>query len=147
MEFVTQLLPAYEVSEHTHHMVPILIVVTSAIAIGGIVVAYVLYHKRLRRNPKIEASLPYRVLSNQYYIPILYEKAISKPYAELSDIAWKEIDMQVVDATVDGIAKLVEESGDETRKMQTGNLSDYLKWMAAGAIILAVLAIVAVVKS
>ncbi|WP_457602815.1 NADH-quinone oxidoreductase subunit L [Nitratifractor sp.] len=147
MEFVTHLLPAYEVSEHTHHMVPILILVTSAIAIGGIVVAYVLYHKRLRRNPKIEASLPYRVLSNQYYIPILYEKAISKPYAELSDIAWKEIDMQVVDATVDGIAKLVEESGDETRKMQTGNLSDYLKWMAAGAIILAVLAIVAVVKS
>ncbi|WP_292664154.1 NADH-quinone oxidoreductase subunit L [Nitratifractor sp.] len=147
MEFVTGLLPAYEVSEHTHHMVPILIAVTSAIAIGGIVVAYVLYHKRLRRNPKIEASLPYRILSNQYYIPILYEKAISKPYAELSDIAWKEIDMQVVDATVDGIAKLVEESGDESRKMQTGNLSDYLKWMAAGAIILAVLAVVAVVKS
>jgi hypothetical protein len=30
--------------------------------------------------------------------------------------------------------------------MQTGNLSDYLKWMAAGAILLAVLAIFAAMK-
>jgi NADH-quinone oxidoreductase subunit L len=146
MEFVTQLLPAYEMSEHTHHMVWILIAVTMAIALGGIAVAYVLYAKRLKRNEKIERSLPYRVLSNQYYIPILYEKVFSKPYAELSDIAWKEIDLQVVDATVDGIAHVVEESGDGARKMQTGNLSDYLKWMAAGAILLAILAVFTALK-
>ncbi|WP_457607219.1 NADH-quinone oxidoreductase subunit L [Nitratifractor sp.] len=146
MAFVTRLLPAYEMSEHTHHMVPVLIAVTTAIAVGGIVVAFLMYSKRLKRNEKIEKSLPYRILSNQYYIPIFYEKAFAKPYAELSDIAWKEIDMQVVDATVDGIAKIVEESGDETRKMQTGNLSDYLKWMAAGVVILAVLALIAAMK-
>jgi NADH-quinone oxidoreductase subunit L len=146
MEFVTQLLPAYEMSEHTHHMVWVLIAVTMAIALGGIAVAYVLYAKRLKRNEKIERSLPYRVLSNQYYIPVLYEKVFSKPYAELSDIAWKEIDLQVVDATVDGIAHVVEESGDGARKMQTGNLSDYLKWMAAGAILLAILAVFTAMK-
>ncbi len=142
MAFVTRLLPAYEMSEHTEHMVWILIIVTMAIAIGGIVVAYIMYAKRLRRNERIEQSLPYRILSNQYYIPIFYEKAFAKPYAELSDIAWKEIDQQVVDATVDGIARVIEETGDGTRRMQTGNLSDYLKWMAAGALILAVLAII-----
>jgi len=146
MAFVTRLLPAYEMSEHTHHMVWILTVVTLAIAIGGIAVAYVMYAKRLRRNERIEQSLPYRILSNQYYIPIFYEKVFAKPYAELSDIAWKEIDQQVVDATVDGIAHLIEETGDGTRRMQTGNLSDYLKWMAAGALILAALAIVVVMN-
>ncbi|WP_292658241.1 NADH-quinone oxidoreductase subunit L [Nitratifractor sp.] len=139
--FVTRFLPAYEMSEHTEHMVWILTVVTLAIALGGIALAYIMYAKRLRRNEKIEQSLPYRILSNQYYIPIFYEKAFAKPYAELSDIAWKEIDQQVVDATVDGIAHIIEETGDGTRRMQTGNLSDYLKWMAAGALILAVLAI------
>ncbi|WP_456431822.1 NADH-quinone oxidoreductase subunit L [Nitratifractor sp.] len=144
VDFVTGLLPAYEVSEHTHHMLPILVTVTLAIAIGGIVVAYVMYHKRLKRSEKVEASLPYRILYNQYYIPILYEKVFAKPYAELSDIAWKEIDLQVVDATVDGIAKVVEESGDATRRMQSGNLSDYLKWMAGGAIALAILAVIVV---
>jgi len=146
MAFVTRLLPAYEMSEHTHHMVWILIIVTMAIALGGIALAYVMYAKRLRRNEKIEQSLPYRILSNQYYIPVFYEKAFAKPYAELSDIAWREIDLQVVDATVDGIAHVIEESGDATRKIQTGNLSDYLKWMAAGAILLAILAIIAVLK-
>ncbi len=146
MEFVTRLLPAYEMSEHTHHMVWILIVVTMAIALGGIAVAYVLYAKKLKRNEKIERSLPYRVLSNQYYIPVFYEKVFSKPYAELSDIAWREIDLQVVDATVDGIAHVIEESGDGARKMQTGNLSDYLKWMAAGAILLAILAVFTALK-
>jgi len=146
MEFVTRLLPAYEMSEHTHHMVWLLIIVTMAIALGGIAVAYKLYAKRLKRSEKIENSLPYRILSNQYYIPVFYEKAFSKPYAELSDIAWKEIDMQVVDATVDGIAHVIEESGDGARRMQTGNLSDYLKWMALGAILLAILAIITAMK-
>ncbi len=147
MEFVTRTLPLYEMSEHTHHMVGVLIAVTTLVAVGGIVVAYLMYSRRLKRNEKIEKSLPYRVLSNQYYIPIFYEKAFSKPYAELSDIAWKEIDMQVVDATVDGIAHLVEESGDGARGMQTGNLSDYLKWMAFGVIALAVLAVFVAMKS
>ncbi len=144
MEFATKLLPAYEMSEHTEHSVWILIIVTMAIALGGILVAYVMYAKRLKRNKKIEESLPYRILSNQYYIPVFYERVISKPYAELSDIAWKEIDMQVVDATVDGIANVINESGDATRKMQTGNLSDYLKWMTAGALLLAILALIVV---
>jgi len=147
MSFVTRMLPAYEMSEHTHHMVPTLIAVTTLIAVGGIVVAWLLYGKRLRRSEKIEQSLPYRILSNQYYIPILYEKAVIRPYAELSDIAWKEIDMQVVDATVDGIANVIEESGDRTRAMQTGNLSDYLKWVVIGAIALAAVAVIVAVKS
>jgi NADH-quinone oxidoreductase subunit L len=143
MHFVTELLPAYEMSEATHHKAWMLIVATMAIAIGGILTAYRLYAFRLVRNEKVESSLPYRILSNQYYIPVFYEKAFSRPYAELSEIAWKEIDEQLVDAAVDGIAGMIEESGDEARRMQTGNLSDYLKWMAAGVVGLALLAIVA----
>ncbi len=145
MEFVTQLLPAYEMSEHTHHMVWILILVTSAIAIGGIVLAYIKYAKGLKRDPKVENSFAYKLLSNQYYIPILYENAISKPYAKASEIAWQVVDMKVVDATVDGIAKTIETTGDKSRKIQSGNLSDYLKWMVAGLIIITLIAIVSMV--
>ncbi len=146
-EFVTVMLPPYEMSEHTHHMVWFLTIITLGIALGGIWVAYKLYAKKLERNERIENSLPYKILSNQYYIPIFYEKAFAKPYAELSDIAWKDIDMQVVDASVDGIAKMIESGGDESRKMQTGNLSDYLVWMGIGVVLLAILAIIAALKS
>jgi NADH-quinone oxidoreductase subunit L len=128
-------------------MVTTLTIATTLIALGGILVAFRLYSVRLRRDERVEKSKIYRVLSNQYYIPIFYENTISKPYAELSEIAWKEVDMQVVDATVDGIANLIEESGDAARQVQSGNLSDYLRWIAIGAIALAVLALFAAMKS
>jgi len=145
MEFVTTFLPPYEMSEHTHHMVWILTIITTAIALTGIIVAYVKYARGLKRNVEFEQKNPiYKLLYNQYYIPLFYEKAIAKPYAELSEIAWKEIDMQVVDASVDGIAKAIEKTGDVSRKAQNGNLSSYLKWMSAGLIFITIIAVVSV---
>jgi NADH-quinone oxidoreductase subunit L len=145
MEFVTVLLPHYEMSEHTHHMAWILIIVTTAIAVGGIVLAYKKYAKGLKRNPDLENSFIYKLLQNQYYIPIFYEKAITKPYSEISHIAWKDIDLEVVDATVDGIAKFIKVTGDKSREIQNGNLSSYLRWMVAGFIIISLIAVISVV--
>jgi NADH-quinone oxidoreductase subunit L len=145
MEYVTKLLPPYEIDPHTEHIVWILILLTTAIALTGIIIAYVKYAKGLKRDPKIENSFVYKLLYNQYYIPILYDKAIAKPYAELSEIAWKEIDIQVVDASVDGIAKAIEKTGDVSRRAQDGNLSTYLKWMTAGLIFITIIAVISVV--
>jgi len=144
VEFVTKFLPAYEMSEHTHHMVWILTIVTTAIALTGIIIAYIKYAKGLRRDPKVENSFAYKLLYNQYYIPIFYEKAFAKPYAELSQIAWKEVDEQMVDATVDGIAYAIEKTGDVSRRAQDGNLSTYLKWMVVGLFFIIVIAVVSV---
>ncbi len=145
MEFITKFLPAYEMSEHTHHMVWILTIVTTAIAVTGILVAFFKYSKKLNRSEKTENSFAYKLLYNQYYIPHFYEKAITKPYAELSEIAWQELDMKVVDATVDGIAKTIESSGDVSRRAQDGNLSSYLKWMTAGFVLITIIAVISVV--
>ena len=147
MAFVTRFLPAYEMSEHTHHNVAMLTVVTTAIALSGIIFAWLRYYKGLRRSEKIEQSLPYRILSNQYYIPILYENVFSKPYAALSKVFWEEVDQKVVDATVDGIASVAYNSGDSTRKIQTGNLSDYLKLMGGGALVMVALVLIAATQS
>jgi len=108
--------------------------------------AIMAYAKGLKRNIEFEQNnFVYKLLYNQYYIPILYEKTITKPYAELSEIAWKEIDMQVVDASVDGIAKAIEKTGDVSRRAQDGNLSTYLKWLSAGLIFITIIAVVSVV--
>ena len=147
MAFVTRMLPAYEMSEHTHHFVIILTLVTTAIALSGILFAWLRYAKGLKRSAKVEQSLPYRILSNQYYIPIFYEKAISQPYTELSKALWEEIDQQVVDASVDGIAMAINDSGDTSRKLQTGNLSDYLKLMSGGALVLVALVLIAAMQN
>ncbi len=145
--FVTQLLPEYHMSEHTHHIAWALGLVVIAFAVGGIVLAYIKYNRGLKRDPKLESSFLYRLLANQYYIPLFYERAISKPYAELSDAMWEEVDKQVLDATVDGIASVVESSGDTTRKLQTGNLSDYLKLMGGGALVMGLIILAVAMQS
>ena len=135
-KFVTALLPEYHMSEHTHHIAWFLGLIVLAVAVSGIVLAYKKYANGLKRDEKLENTFIYRLLANQYYIPQFYEEVITKPYAMLSDMMWKNIDMKIVDATVDGIAKFLYNSGDGVRKMQTGNLSNYLNWMAVGAVIL-----------
>ncbi len=138
--FVTKLLPDYVMSEHTHHLIWLLTALVLAFAVGGIWLAYKKYAKGLKRDEKLENSFLYKLLANQYYIPQFYEEFITKPYAMISEKMWTSVDMKIVDATVDGIAKFLYKSGDGTRKMQTGNLSNYLNWMAVGAVLLLVIA-------
>ena len=136
-------LPAYEMSDHTHHIAWVLGLLVVVVALSGIALAYFKYartgEKAFKRDEKLENSFVYKLLKNQYYVPKFYEEFITKPYAMLSEKMWK-IDMNVVDATVDGIANLLYKSGDSSRKMQTGNLSNYLNWMAVGAVLLLVVA-------
>jgi NADH-quinone oxidoreductase subunit L len=140
--FVTKLLPNYEMSHHTHELVWILTAVVLTFAVGGIALAFKKYNNGLKRDEKVENGFVYKLLANQYYIPKLYEEIISKPYAMISEIFWTKVDMKIVDATVDNIAKFLYASGDKTRSMQTGNLSNYLNWMAVGGVILLVVAAV-----
>jgi NADH-quinone oxidoreductase subunit L len=138
--FVTHLLPEYHMSEDTHHIAWFLGLIVLVFAVGGIALAYKKYYKGLVRDDRIERFPGYKLLINQYYIPILYEKCITKPYANLSSFFWNQIDVKIVDAFVDGIASFIYSSGDKTRKIQTGNLSNYLNWMAIGAVALMVIA-------
>jgi len=138
--FVTKLLPEYHMSEHTHHIAWFLGLVVLVFAVGGILLAYKKYAKGLVRDEKVESTWYYKMLANQYYIPNIYELFISKPYAMLSEMMWNKVDMKIVDTTVDGIAKFLYSTGDSSRKMQTGNLSNYLNWMAVGAVLLLVVA-------
>ncbi|RUM71099.1 MAG: NADH-quinone oxidoreductase subunit L [Sulfurovum sp.] len=136
--FVTKLLPAYHMSHHTHELVWILTAIVLVFAVGGILLAYKMYGKGLKRNEKVEKSFIYKLLENQYYIPQIYEEFITKPYKMTCEVLWEKLDLKIIDASVDNIAKLLYRSGDTMRKMQTGNLSNYLNWMAVGGVILLV---------
>jgi len=133
VDFVTTLLPSYEF--HTHHVEMILIAVTSTIAILGIATAVIIY-KNGMLHPKWMERPCYKLFTNQYYIPQFYDAVFSKPYKELSIIFWKQIDMKIVDATVDLIANTFFNIGQNTRGVQSGNLSIMLRWMALGVTML-----------
>ncbi len=138
-EFTTELLSKYEL--HLSHSVEMmLILATSSIAIGGVLFAIYKYRNG-GFSKEIEKSGVYKLLINQYYIPDFYKKAVLEPYYALSKFAWKQIDVKVIDFSVDLIAKVLYSSGEKSRKMQSGNLSDMLKWMVVGIVVLLALAI------
>jgi len=134
----------YEMSDHTHHLATYLGLLVIFFALSGIAYAYYKYARTgenaFKRNEEVENGFFYKLLKNQYYVPQLYEEFITKPYMIISEKFWTEVDLKIVDATVDNIAKFLYVSGDKTRSMQTGNLSHYLNWMAIGSVILLVVA-------
>ena len=139
-EFVTMLLPEYHF--HTEGIVTVaLIGLTTLIALSGILFAIYKYSKG-GFSEKWKENFLYQLLYNQYYIPIIYEKVFTQPYKELSKIAWKELDLRIVDATVDFIANVIYKSGFAGRVVQSGNLSKMLRWMVIGLLILIVLVII-----
>ncbi len=144
-EFITKLLPNYEMSHHTHELVYYLGGLVLVVAVSGIALAWKKYGNGLKRDEKCENSFIYQLLKNQYYIPHFYAEFISRPYALVSEMMWRNVDMKIVDATVDAIAHILYFSGDKTRKMQTGNLSHYLNWMGVGFVLLLIVAAITTV--
>ncbi|ACZ11187.1 NADH-quinone oxidoreductase subunit L [Sulfurospirillum deleyianum] len=137
--FVTRILSHYEI--HIAHGTEIvLIAATLGIALSGIAFAIYMY-KRGGFSKRLEERWCYKLLSNQYYIPKLYELYIMRPFDAMAKFAWLNVDMKVVDSTVDFIAKMIYGTGEKARKMQSGNLSDMLRWMVVGIVVLLFLAL------
>lgn len=137
--FTTRLLRDYRITI-PHGMEVILIVATLGIALGGI--AFAVYKYRHGGFPKsLESTFVYQLFINQYYIPQAYERYIMRPFTAISHFMWEKIDVKIIDATVDFIAHILYQSGQKTRRMQSGNLSDMLRWMVVGMVILLIFAL------
>jgi NADH-quinone oxidoreductase subunit L len=60
----------------------------------------------------------------------------------ISSFLWQKIDVAVVDKTVDTIAKGLYSGGDKARGMQSGNLSNMLRLMVFGLLVLLLLVVI-----
>ena len=141
VEFVTKTLPTWEASNLNHSTAWILILVTSGVAIAGILVA-VLKYKNGGFDKSWEDTAIYKLLINQYFIPQFYEKFVSKPYHVICVWTWKVIEIKLIDSSVDGIAHFINKLGVKARPIQSGNLSSSLRLMVLGLILGLVFALV-----
>ncbi len=138
---VTQMLPATEYHVHSPVVYWTMVFGTQIFVGLAIAYAYIKYVKVKAFDPAIESNFFYKLLINQYYIPALYEKFITVPYAKLSRFAWKQIDQRIVDAIVDLIATSIYKLGEVSKRMHTGNLSTMLRLMTLGFVIVLVIAL------
>lgn len=139
IEMATKLLPELNihVSSATFW---VLVVLTLGIALSGIAFAVFKFRKSgTYFSEKMKDKAVYKLLANQFYMPHMIENVILKPYLAVSRFNWKQIDLKIVDAIVDGIAKTIYKSGEASRSTQTGNLSSSLRLMVLGITILLVL--------
>ncbi|WDL70528.1 NADH-quinone oxidoreductase subunit L [Helicobacter winghamensis] len=134
--FILQTLPDFKVNLDSK-TIWTLIVVTSCVALGGIGFAIFKY-KNGGFSPKWQESFVYKLLSNQYFIPALYDKIFIQNYFRVAKIAWFA-DKNIIDFIVDLIAKLLNSSGESMRWIQGGSLSKMLKVMFFGVVVLLLL--------
>ncbi len=141
VEMITTALPELEIHVSMTTLYT-LIAITTAIALGGILFAVFKFKKDgTYFSQALQHRFCYKLLANQYYIPHFLENVINKPYLRMSQFSWKEIDLKVVDVIVDGIAKMVYKTGQESRPIQSGNLSKALTLMVIGLTVLLVVGI------
>ncbi|MDR2636021.1 MAG: NADH-quinone oxidoreductase subunit L [Campylobacteraceae bacterium] len=141
-EFVTRILPEYAFGI-AHETIFLMVASTIGIAVFGILFAFYMYIVRGGFSKDIEQKAVYKFLFNQYYIPQLYQSYIVRPFEAAAKFAWKNLDERFIDASVDMIANMLRQSGDKTRRMQSGNLSAMLRWMVFGLSILLLTAVLA----
>jgi len=108
------------------------------IALSGIVLAFLLYHKKSDVPDKITVSLGflYRATLNKFYFDEIYLFVTRKIIFNLISrpIAW--FDKHIIDGSMDGIAWIIETTSIKIKGLQSGQLQQYAFVFVSGTIIL-----------
>jgi NADH-quinone oxidoreductase subunit L len=107
---------------------------SSAIAIVGIGIAFVLFVKRPRKA-NLHPTGVQKVLVNKYYVDELYDAVIVRPiHAVSSGVLWKGVDARVIDGAVNGTGAAIRAGGSVLRRLQTGSVRAYAMALFAGVV-------------
>ena len=115
-----------------------LILISVAVAVTGIFIAWVFYIK----NPKIPKDLAarfpglYKLLYNKYYVDEIYNTLFVNSTIKGSEIVYDHFDLKVIDGAVNGSAKATNFFGKVLSYFQTGFIKDYALIFLLGAILL-----------
>jgi NADH-quinone oxidoreductase subunit L len=114
-----------------------LILISVAVAVTGIFIAYIFYI----RNPRIPGQLRnqfpgvYKLLFNKYYVDEIYNAAFVKTTVRGSEIIYDNFDLKVIDGALNGTAAATNFSGKILSYLQSGLLKDYALVFLLGVII------------
>jgi NADH-quinone oxidoreductase subunit L len=113
-----------------------LTLVTTAVALLGVFVAWRLYGGKLGAAEQIQARVPrvYDLLWGKYFVDEIYDALIVRPYVASSRFFWKVLDASIIDGVVNGVGSVFAFSSRTWRRVQTGNVQHYALAMVIGAV-------------
>jgi NADH-quinone oxidoreductase subunit L len=116
-----------------------LMVVSSAVAVGGIVLAayFFLRNRRAADNLARRFAGAYRLLANKYYVDEAYDAAIVQPIRIVSEEGlWRGLDVRVIDGAVNGVGEMVGGASELLRRLQTGSVRAYAASLFFGVVLI-----------
>ena len=133
--FLAPVLPVHE-AEHGGGAVFALAVFSALVAVGGVLLAWVMYGLRpvqgeaigVARNPV------HALLLKKYYVDELYDALFVQPLIRLSRWCARAFDLAVIDGIVNGVARLVVAWAAGMRRIQTGFVMNYALGILVGAV-------------
>jgi NADH-quinone oxidoreductase subunit L len=115
----------------------VMLLISLALAIGGIVLAMYMY--------LIDTTLPerlasrfqraYRVLIGKYYVDELYDQLVVEPVKRASDWLWAQVDVGIVDGTINLAGEFVRNDSAWLSRMQSGFVRNYALSIFLGAVV------------
>jgi NADH-quinone oxidoreductase subunit L len=110
-----------------------LMYVSAALAMTGILVAYLLYVRRRDWAEAVRRAAPgvYEVLYHKYYVDELYDAVIVRPLWKFGRLLYG-VDRIVVDGLVWGVSAVPRALGYIVRPLQSGKIQSYGVSMTAG---------------
>jgi NADH-quinone oxidoreductase subunit L len=123
-----------------HHGSAGLVIMIAATIMGliGIAAAYYVYVL----NPSLPDRLAqqwsglYRASLNKWYVDEAYDRLFVRPTVAAASGLWKQVDVLVIDGTVNGIGRAIAWSGWLLRLVQSGETQHYALAMAVGIVVL-----------
>lgn len=116
---------------HADHSTEIILtIVSSLIAIAGLVFGYMFF----RKKPLWE---PPTLLKEKYYVDEVYDATVVDPIKSAStNFLWKFIDVKIIDGIVNGSARFASEMGNAMRYLQSGFARSYVAMVVLGALVI-----------
>jgi NADH-quinone oxidoreductase subunit L len=136
--FLEPVFGAHEAAHVSASLEMALMATSVAVALGGLVAAYVLYVARPDLPRVLAEGAPriYALISNKYYVDEAYEALFVRPTVRLANWLWQVWDVAVIDGVVNGTAEAVGANSTLWRRLQTGNVQSYAVSMLVGAVLI-----------
>lgn len=107
-----------------------------AVALGGLVLAYILYQKK-NRIPIPDGAYRTMLVSASYrkfLVDEAYAAVLLRPLKKLADFSYRKIDAGFIDGIIDGFGEAGLRFGSLFSRLQSGNTGQYALFMAVGAV-------------
>ena len=113
--------------------------VSTAIALGGIAIAVLIWLRRPQTAASLAQRYPgvHRWLLHKYYVDEAYDAAVIQPIRVGSErVLWRAFDVRVIDGAVNGVGAVVAGSAGILRQLQTGMVRTYAGSMLIGVVVI-----------